>query len=781
MEIKNNGRNKVKISYDPYAKKIEYLIWDREKADWYPPAGESPFSQSSFTDNTTIQNKIHEIINAIIDHGYCNGTEGVDIYFEGTDEDFDYIKPIVESQASKMSLYKGDRYLDSVREVLPGIKDHYSTVKELLNNYPDEDIQKEVNKYKDAANPGVSICVMGLYSSGKSAFINALIGREILPSSDDPYTAKIYKIMLGDKYVIHFNSGTEDVALEFYGNKYSVNKTGEVPIIKELQEKLCEDVGAEKRMYKALQIINDVDKKYSVSDMIEVTVPPNRSTLPVDRYDFVIYDTPGPNSAYYKEEHLKVLQNSLSNQSCGLPIYIATKDNTDQVDNNMLIEAIQDCGDSLDKASTIVVINKADDIMSVKDFNNKREKVRTQAISELGSSRICFVSSIVGLGSKKENPDLLESWVDEGFYETYGERKKKFYDLSNSSYKQLYNYNLMPEKRFNDYCDSVENEMDERKLTFINSGLHCVESEIAEFAENYADYNKCAQAGEYLENAINVTAYRINAKSDEQEALSEDISAKWDAKHEKLKNRLKDECSKKIEHYSSKYVSEMSSWLAPHLDFHYVEEKLTPICREINKTKITEREETANALINPLYSEAINSFLNDAVSFSKSFWEDACSNFRESCLKIVLDSDALTKAEKQGLENYIMNTFAKRRVDETISVRDFDSYKSRKWLFVRVERIDPKKCISEFEAKVRTRLTSLNQEILNANKNRFKSWCTNLEIGLETEIADINPELRTLAEELRSCQEELDRLKEQYELLKTHSNAIASLMCFKGV
>lgn len=40
----------------------------------------------------------------------------------------------------------------------------------------------------------VPICVLGNYSAGKSTFINALIGSEILPNGIEPITAKIYKI-----------------------------------------------------------------------------------------------------------------------------------------------------------------------------------------------------------------------------------------------------------------------------------------------------------------------------------------------------------------------------------------------------------------------------------------------------------------------------------------------------------------------------------------------------------------------------------------------------------
>ena len=58
----------------------------------------------------------------------------------------------------------------------------------------DDGIKKDLNKVSDALKDIIPICVFGNYSAGKSAFINAIIGEEILPSGDNPVTAKVYKI-----------------------------------------------------------------------------------------------------------------------------------------------------------------------------------------------------------------------------------------------------------------------------------------------------------------------------------------------------------------------------------------------------------------------------------------------------------------------------------------------------------------------------------------------------------------------------------------------------------
>ena len=52
-----------------------------------------------------------------------------------------------------------------------------------------------IEEYKEVTRNEVPICIMGNYSVGKSAFINALLGDEILPSKVNASTAKNTKII----------------------------------------------------------------------------------------------------------------------------------------------------------------------------------------------------------------------------------------------------------------------------------------------------------------------------------------------------------------------------------------------------------------------------------------------------------------------------------------------------------------------------------------------------------------------------------------------------------
>ena len=50
----------------------------------------------------------------------------------------------------------------------------------------------------------VNLCLVGTYSAGKSTFINALIGKRILPESINSETAKMFRIKNSEKPGVSF-------------------------------------------------------------------------------------------------------------------------------------------------------------------------------------------------------------------------------------------------------------------------------------------------------------------------------------------------------------------------------------------------------------------------------------------------------------------------------------------------------------------------------------------------------------------------------------------------
>jgi len=276
---------------------------------------------------------------------------------------------------------------------------------------------EQIKKYEDVMSDTIPICIMGLYSTGKSAFINSLLGVEILPSADDPTTAKTFKISIGPKYTdysIQFYYQDEKVEktivkIGFKGNKFSFNCDKNIGIVSEL-DKIGKYDSAYDRMYYALSIINSYDKEYRksrkpgsvewrVSQLIEVTIPLEKkyTVLPIDEYDFVIYDTPGSDAN--KGDDIKVLKEAMTGQTNGLPIYVVTSEQMDKQGHSDLIAILNELGDALDRNNLMIAVNKADD-PDTRTLASKKNSFDDLAVSDLNPAGTYFVSSIMGLGSK---------------------------------------------------------------------------------------------------------------------------------------------------------------------------------------------------------------------------------------------------------------------------------------------------------------------------------------------------------------------------------------------
>lgn len=83
--------------------------------------------------------------------------------------------------------------------------------KNIIANYDDyEDSLEELDEIiKDSMEP-LLVMVMGEFSTGKSTFINALVGKKIVAVNATPTTAVIIKLCYGesDKVIVHYKDGS---------------------------------------------------------------------------------------------------------------------------------------------------------------------------------------------------------------------------------------------------------------------------------------------------------------------------------------------------------------------------------------------------------------------------------------------------------------------------------------------------------------------------------------------------------------------------------------------
>ena len=769
--------NYVKIRCNPYTKHIEYYYKD-EYENWVPAS--SKLSSDEFN-NITIQHKLYDIIREI-QNTYNLGNKGLELIFEGTEDDYnDVCMALSYFQNYRIKCKKGMSSIDTAKDTMPIITEIFTQLGKIFKEYPDDEIAKEIAKFSETIKPTVVVCVMGLYSSGKSAFINSLIGTELLPSASDPTTAKNYKIITSLEAKIKFQYNQEMIELMFDGADYRTNKTGELKIIQELQWAIDseEQKTAIAHMHRALEIINQYDDEHGgeqhVSTLIEVFIPFQNSKLPLDQFDFCIYDTPGSDSNH--REHLEVLKDSLQGQTNGLPIFVTTPDEMDKEKNNEIIDIIEKMGEALDQTATIVVVNKSDE-KSGKVLEEKKTKGNELRITKWHSSRVFFVSSIMGLGSKLEKNLSMENWLDEQYAYIYDEKKSRFLNPQGRFYMQLYKYNFLMEGRMKQILEEADKITEESELVWMNSGIMAVEEEIGIFARKYALYNKCIQARQYLEKAIELVEQKSEAVKDKVTNTKSQIEKRMEKKSKYLIDQLDKKGNAKASEIITGYINGMDK----ETDFEDsgLEELIEEIWKKIKENK--ERQKRIDAIEKEMdeLGEAFSKYVNKEIGeWSKKYWKDAEQEYKKECCEIVFNSLALTSEQKQFLRSYVMEAKGIETEAISINMRLLHIISDRRIIFFKIgEKFNLKKCKKEFVNAAKHSISDMNHDATTQNNGKFNMWRKKLKQGLESRITSFNPNLADLAEKLNVCEKELERLNEQEKLLSESKADLEELLDF---
>lgn len=123
-----------------------------------------------------------------------------------------------------------------------------------------------------------NLVVVGEFSRGKSTFVNALLGKRMLPVSKSPTTAVISKIVYGEtsEYIVHYKTGESKTISEGEFLDIKAHSEGDVLSIDGLKEKL-------KSIVKQQKNLADID-------FVEIRYP-----LPICKNNVEVIDTPGTN------------------------------------------------------------------------------------------------------------------------------------------------------------------------------------------------------------------------------------------------------------------------------------------------------------------------------------------------------------------------------------------------------------------------------------------------------------------------------------------------------
>ena len=557
---------KIKISSNPYLKLIDYYVENGTKG--WENINENPDYNGKLKSDKFIHGFfpfiVEDIVEDIIDE-YYDDTDAIELYFDGTPDEYENLCKACENQKfdGKIKVNDGDSHLNNAYDILPKIIEIFKRVQPIVEkteeeNASDKDFAaNDINKFFDASDEIIPICVIGNYSAGKSTFINSLIGAEILPSGDKAVTARVYKIYQekqSEKAFISFSYGEKSVELSFVTDQFEISGIDDVYLLtKTLNDNLnkINDKKLVTMVNCALSVINSYknNDENDIGAIIEIHYPFVKGLWGDFKGSFVILDTPGSNAASHAD-HKEVLLEAMRGMSNGIPVYVSEYDSLDSTDNVELYDAVREM-EGLDSRFTMIVVNKADgsNLPAEGLSEEEQDEILNQSIPKnLYSSGLFFVSSIMGLGSKTNG-----YFIDDHYDEVFDLNKENYGNDNSRHYKELYKYDIMPDQIKENAIESAEREAETGDRIYVNSGTYSIEEAIHQFAVKYASYNKCQQSKLFLRKVIDLTENNLQAAIEKRENSKKEMEEKLERDKKQMIQDIEQNANSERDSYINHY------------------------------------------------------------------------------------------------------------------------------------------------------------------------------------------------------------------------------------
>lgn len=421
----------------------------------------------------------------------CNDDE-YKIIFHGTVLDFDDVQEVLEEAKLKEDFngiifeyehQKGQEVEDKELKI--------KKIFEEIQQGPFEELKGEDVKkaFEQAQNQDFPINVVATMSAGKSTLINALLGKKLMPSSQEACTATISEIQDNDEEIF------EAQAFDKNGNLYATSNNLDLETMKEWNS----------------------NEKIS-----KIEIKGNIPFLDADDTRLILMDTPGPNNSRDKA-HQETTMRALSESSKTLVLYILNGTQFAINDDNDLLNRIAESmkvGGKQSKDRFIFVVNKLDSFEELEDeniestLNNVRKYLEDKGIENpnvypasakvaldirevLKDKRIDNQNSLKPRDRKKVA--TIEMMIDEEELHL----EKYTLSSSNSLRKKIEN-----ELENAQYIRENEDESEGMKqLGLIHSGIIPIEEAIKIYTEKYSKTLKIKNIVDTFQKKLESQAY----------------------------------------------------------------------------------------------------------------------------------------------------------------------------------------------------------------------------------------------------------------------------------
>ena len=647
---------RIRMKYNPYLCKVNLSILSSKGSEEVIDGNAADEIEEHFGDRFCLEDDGERLLDIILES--YRGSQ-ITIEFVGTNENFLFFDKLCTKRQITHEKSSHQRIL-SCDEISQKITDKVMQLKSL--GY-DIDCNGEIDKILDATIP---VVVVGNMSAGKSTFLNALIGEELLPSGQNRTTGVNCALHNSPKEVrVEYCAKGKMVSLDCVNLSASKNQAlipNELFSIIENEPKPINRVRQVISYFNFKDNNSQVDRTALVDDkLLNVFCPFYNKDIPEQ---IVFIDTPGSDSDIYKDD-AATLEKILKEQTKGFLIFVCAE--RKELDKSQkLIDTVQVAtGNKLDLAHTIVVCNQTE----------KKPDCSVQTSTEREwASRIIYASSAVALGARKPNADS-DTWEDEDIERVFYQQTNAFSKPDDRFYLSLPQYCSLPNSR-KDGIESMHEELKrdtevatdtaqkKNQLMQFNSGITTIEQEIIYVAKELFPYNQCERARrvflKLLEDYRMATVQKEENKESQRKSRIREFEAIYEPLCEELKTctdeYVKEACDKlnrKIKGSDYEWTKEISGDFATHVIDWY-----------LNVDFYSEHDEDSirNNIVALLDKDILNYTERAQKDFNDFLVDTALPEYTLQCKKRISSRAYLSESEKQVFESFFTT---QKLIDQT--------------------------------------------------------------------------------------------------------------------
>lgn len=751
---------RIRMKYNPYLCKVNLSILGSKGSEEKLDGNAADEIEEHFGDRFCLEDDGDQLLDIILES--YRGSQ-ITIEFVGTIESFRFFYKLCSRRQISLEKSSNQRIL-SCDEISQKITDKVMKLKSL--GY-DIDCNREIDKILDATIP---VVVVGNMSAGKSTFLNALIGEELLPSGQNRTTGVNCALHNSPKEVrVEYCAKGKMVSLDCVNLSASKNQDlipNELFSIIENESKPINRVRCVIDYFNYKDDNIHLDRTTIIDDkLLSVFCPFYNEKIPEQ---IVFFDTPGGDSDVFKDDAV-TLENALKEQTKGFLIFVcAERKDLDKSQN--LIDTVQAAtGNKLDLAHTIVVCNHTEEEPDC-DVQTSTEKE--------WASRIIYASAAVALGARK-SATSGDFWKEKKLFSVYTKNRNAFSEPSDACYISLPQYCSLPNSR-KDGIESMHEKLKrdtevatdvtqkKNQLMQFNSGITTIEQEIIYVARELFPYNQCERARRVFLKLLEEYRMKIVQKEESKESQRKSRIAEFESIYGPL--------CKELETCTDEYVRQAQEKLNRKIkgsDYEWTKEKAGDfathaIDRFLNTDFYSEHsEDRIRENIATLLDTDVRNYTKRAEADFNDFLVDiALPEYTLKCKQRISSQAYLSESEKQVFGSFFTT---QKLVDQTSEKRK----SALKGVELNIPKLKEKLSGDKW-------YTSVCKAIVNSGKKAIYWVEKNLgsikgELALYHENAYIENSESILNQTNQSIEEIFERIKDAFSDESSDDNLICDL------